>query len=216
MVGLFHDRVSGGFFYTSPWHEQLLGRTKQVLDLATPSPNAIAAEVLLALGRKEEALSTLKACLGWVQRMPTASGNFLGVLLQLLCELPEGVRLTSGIADHVEIALLPDVLTPDEDGWAHGEVVLMIPSGLHVNPNIAEPGLIATTLELVGLEGEAAFPDGREGRFEGNVSIPIRVKAVNMDAHFDLRVSFQACTESECRMPESRILTGLVKGTPMP
>jgi uncharacterized protein YyaL (SSP411 family) len=50
MVKLFWDAESGGFFFTGADSPQLLVRSQEVYDGATPSGNAIAALVLLRLG----------------------------------------------------------------------------------------------------------------------------------------------------------------------
>ncbi len=50
MLAHFYDAENGGFFDTSDDHEQLIFRPKDVQDNATPSGNALAAQVLLQLG----------------------------------------------------------------------------------------------------------------------------------------------------------------------
>jgi uncharacterized protein YyaL (SSP411 family) len=49
MVAHFHDSENGGFFDTSDDHETLIHRPKELQDNATPSGNAMAAQVLLKL-----------------------------------------------------------------------------------------------------------------------------------------------------------------------
>ena len=50
LIEQFEDQDSGGFFFTSHDHEQLIQRTKTYNDDATPSGNGVAAESLLILG----------------------------------------------------------------------------------------------------------------------------------------------------------------------
>ena len=50
MVKLFWDAEGGGFFFTGADSPQLLVRTQEIYDAATPSGNAIAAYMLLSLG----------------------------------------------------------------------------------------------------------------------------------------------------------------------
>ena len=50
LIEQFEDKTSGGFFFTSHDHEQLIQRSKSYSDDATPSGNGIAAESLLLLG----------------------------------------------------------------------------------------------------------------------------------------------------------------------
>jgi uncharacterized protein YyaL (SSP411 family) len=49
MLREFVDTANGGFFDTSSGHEQLIMRPKDIFDNATPSGNAVAADVLLRL-----------------------------------------------------------------------------------------------------------------------------------------------------------------------
>ena len=85
MLKHYGDRAGGGFFFTSDDHEDLLARTKDPLDRAIPSGNAVAAGVLVRLGRltgKKEYLDAAKGALeafgGFMQRMP---GSTAGLLL---------------------------------------------------------------------------------------------------------------------------------------
>src|SRR5687768_16324479 len=49
MVADFHDDGAGGFFQTAHGHEELIVRTREGSDGATPSANATAARVLCRL-----------------------------------------------------------------------------------------------------------------------------------------------------------------------
>ncbi len=51
MIDRFHDQRSGGFFFTSAAHQDLLVRTKPFYDGAVPSGNSVAATVLLRLAK---------------------------------------------------------------------------------------------------------------------------------------------------------------------
>ncbi len=80
----FADPGGGGFFYTAADHEQLIARTKELTDSSTPSGNALAATVLLRLGRLlgrsdflDAAERTLVAALPIMQRAATAAGQML-------------------------------------------------------------------------------------------------------------------------------------------
>ena len=50
MIAEFWDEQDGGFFYTGNSHEELIVRSKDFFDNATPSGNSVAADVLLRLG----------------------------------------------------------------------------------------------------------------------------------------------------------------------
>ena len=80
----FADSDAGGFFYTSTDHEQLITRSKDGMDNATPSGNGMAAYTLLRLGRltsradiEDQAIKTLEALSGQIDQMAMASGQSL-------------------------------------------------------------------------------------------------------------------------------------------
>src|SRR5262249_48403119 len=84
MCALFEDRDRGGFFYTSSSQEKLIARNKELHDASVPSGNAMAATVLIRLGKLlgnsaylESAGRTLAFAQSTLQRMPTASGQML-------------------------------------------------------------------------------------------------------------------------------------------
>jgi uncharacterized protein YyaL (SSP411 family) len=80
----FADSSAGGFYYTATDHERLITRTKELTDSSTPSGNALAATVLLRLGKLlgrgdylDAAESTLAAAVPMLERIPTACGQML-------------------------------------------------------------------------------------------------------------------------------------------
>lgn len=87
MVEEFWDEEEGGFFYTGQSHEELIVRTKDFFDNATPSGNSVAAEVLLHLSvltgdeQYQRRAVTLFRLLGnYIKRYPSAFGRALGAL----------------------------------------------------------------------------------------------------------------------------------------
>jgi uncharacterized protein YyaL (SSP411 family) len=87
MIAQFWDRESSGFFFTSSDHEQLITRTKDFYDNATPAGNSVAADALIRLSllTGEEryrimAEAILKLMKTAIARAPSAFG-------QLLCSL---------------------------------------------------------------------------------------------------------------------------------
>jgi uncharacterized protein len=87
MVGQFWDADAGGFFFTGKDHEQLITRTKDLQDNATPSGNAIAVLALLRLGAltgrsdlRQKAEATMRLCAGMMESHPTAAGQMLTAL----------------------------------------------------------------------------------------------------------------------------------------
>ncbi len=87
LVDQFHDGDEGGFYYTSDDHEQLIARTKDAQDNATPSGNGMAACAFLRLGRLTGRTDlatygerTLRAISGQLARSAMASGQGLMAL----------------------------------------------------------------------------------------------------------------------------------------
>jgi uncharacterized protein YyaL (SSP411 family) len=84
MIDQFWDVSEGGFFFTGRDHEALITRTKDLLDNATPSGNAMAATALLRLakltGRSdllEKVEATLQLCRGLMAERPMGAGQML-------------------------------------------------------------------------------------------------------------------------------------------
>ncbi|MBV9959051.1 MAG: thioredoxin domain-containing protein, partial [Acidobacteria bacterium] len=87
MIEEFWDAEDGGFFYTGRSHEELIVRTKDYFDNATPSGNSVAAEVLVTLAAltgnenyQRMAVTLFRLIAGYIKRYPTAFGRALGAL----------------------------------------------------------------------------------------------------------------------------------------
>jgi uncharacterized protein YyaL (SSP411 family) len=87
MVEHFHDDRNGGFFDTSDEHEALIARPKDYFDNATPSGNAVAADVLLRLYAltgdalyERLAVEVLRLLRDAMQRYPLGFGRALAAL----------------------------------------------------------------------------------------------------------------------------------------
>src|SRR5262249_23461049 len=84
MTDQFWDQAQGGFFFTGKDHEQLIARSKDLQDNATPSGNAVAATGLLRLARltgrqdlQDQAVQVLRLCHDLMARHPMAAGQLL-------------------------------------------------------------------------------------------------------------------------------------------
>jgi uncharacterized protein YyaL (SSP411 family) len=84
MIEQFWDDSQGGFFFTGRDQESLITRTKDLLDNATPSGNAVAATALLRLARltgnqdfEAKAIATLRLCRGLMTDRPMGCGQML-------------------------------------------------------------------------------------------------------------------------------------------
>ena len=87
MINEFWDDEEGGFFYTGRSHEDLIVRSKDFFDNATPSGNSVAAEVLLRVGLltdnadyQRRAITILRLMGATVQRYPSGFGRLLCAL----------------------------------------------------------------------------------------------------------------------------------------
>jgi len=87
MIDQFWDDEAGGFFFTGKAHEQLIVRSKDWLDNATPSGNSLATLVLLKLSvltgkadYRRRATTILRLVADQIQRFPSAFGQALTAL----------------------------------------------------------------------------------------------------------------------------------------
>ncbi|HMG34784.1 MAG TPA: thioredoxin domain-containing protein [Blastocatellia bacterium] len=111
MIELFWDSNEGGFFFTSSDHEELITRTKEYFDNATPSGNSVAALALQKLGiltqeikYQQHAVEILRATRAIVSRYPSAFGYLLCALDFYLSE-PKEIAIV-GEPDSHEVRLL--------------------------------------------------------------------------------------------------------------
>jgi uncharacterized protein YyaL (SSP411 family) len=87
MIDEFWDETDGGFFFTGNSHEELIVRSKDYFDNATPSGNSVAADVLLRLSvltgdadYARRAIAIFRLTAGAMQRYPPAFGRALCAL----------------------------------------------------------------------------------------------------------------------------------------
>jgi len=87
MFAEFWDEDTGGFYFTATNHEELLMRSKDFYDNATPSGNSAAADVLLKLSRltgdekyERYSITVLRLVAPQLRRYPQAFGRVLSTL----------------------------------------------------------------------------------------------------------------------------------------
>jgi len=87
MITEFWDEESGGFFFTSNDHEELVVRNKDFYDNATPSGNSVAADVMLRIAKltgeekyERFAVATLRISASQIKRHPQGFGRALSAL----------------------------------------------------------------------------------------------------------------------------------------
>jgi len=205
---LFADPAAPGFFYSKPDPSFIYRRTKPILDSAMPGSNAVLIRVLRRLGRWQEAGAILAGFLGWGERIPTATETLLGEAMQFLSE--GATVAATGETPQLRLQLDPNPATRDEDGWAYVELVVDIPQGCHINSESpAADWLIPTQLEAEGVYAEAAFPEGDQDQYEGQLVLPVRLQPKSgTTATYELRLTYQLCTESACFAPEIAKIEG--------
>ncbi|MBI3722048.1 MAG: hypothetical protein HY248_05795, partial [Fimbriimonas ginsengisoli] len=216
MVELFYDQDRGGFYSTSVWHGELFGRVKPVFDQPLPSGNALAIECLLALGDEELARRSLASLLGWIERAPQATESLLASGLGLLAHsrlIDETAEApTTPLASSaVQVRLASGELRVGDDGWARGSIEIDVPEAMHLNGNRPPARwLTPTSVEISPMVGEVDYPPGDE--YSGRVEIPFRVRLDDgvVGAEFEVTITYQACTQSECLAPQEVTLNGVV------
>jgi uncharacterized protein YyaL (SSP411 family) len=117
MIEEFWDEEQGGFFYTGRSHEELIVRSKDYFDNATPSGNSVAADVLLRLGvltaREDyarKAVTIFRLMRDTIERYPSAFGRLL-CAIDFHLSSPKEIAVV-GAADSAETrGLLREVWT---------------------------------------------------------------------------------------------------------
>jgi uncharacterized protein YyaL (SSP411 family) len=106
MISQFWDDQDGGFYFTSSDHEELITRTKDYFDNATPSGNSVAAAVLLKLGLLAQnreythhATTVLRTMRPAMSRYPSAFGYMLSALDFYLSE-PKEIAIVGKLDSH--------------------------------------------------------------------------------------------------------------------
>ncbi len=120
LLTLFHDESGGGFFTTGHDAERLIVRTKDVLDGATPSANAVAALSLARLG-----------ALTGSTRYTVAARQVVDMVGELLARHPTAFAHTVLTADHLvggwtEVVITghrPDLVDAVRSRWLPGAVL---------------------------------------------------------------------------------------------
>ncbi|HEX8843522.1 MAG TPA: thioredoxin domain-containing protein [Pyrinomonadaceae bacterium] len=117
MIEEFWDAEDGGFFYTGKNHEELIVRTKDFFDNATPSGNSVAAEALLHLAAltgnedySRKAVTIFRLLGGPLKKYSSAFGRLLGAL-DFYLSTPREIAVIGESKDEATRALLREVWT---------------------------------------------------------------------------------------------------------
>jgi uncharacterized protein YyaL (SSP411 family) len=208
----------GGFF-NSESGDDLLVRSKEVVDGAVPAANAVAvlnlqrlAEVTGKVEYLAEADRAIRSFAGIIEHQPEAARMMVVAALDQetqqgsLQDKPEARPLQQQAAEAVRVRLEQEA--PDDDGWRAIRVILEINPELHLQANPAGADyLVPTAVTADGLElRDLEYPAGVEllAGFSGE-SIQVYSGAVSIGAqaqgHGTLHVTWQACRENGCLPP---------------
>jgi uncharacterized protein YyaL (SSP411 family) len=131
MIAEFWDDTDGGFFYTGRSHEDLIVRSKDFFDNATPAGNSVAAEVLLRIGLltdqsdyQRRAATILRLTAAAMQRYPSGFGRLL-CALDFYLGKPQEIAVI-GNPDSSETQLLVDQIWK---AYVPNKVVATAPPG---------------------------------------------------------------------------------------
>lgn len=157
LIEQFEDEHSGGFFFTSHDHEQLIQRSKSYSDDATPSGNGIAAESLFVLGYLlaepryiDAAERCLKAAWRSIDQAAISHCSLLEALDQYLD--PPQIIILRGSAD-----ALASWQQPAKGAFLPHSYIFAIPADHGLPPSLAEKQVSETTLAYV-CEGMQCAP----------------------------------------------------------
>ena len=223
MLSDFWDEEDGGFFFAGREQEQLVARSKDMLDGALPSANGVAARVLARLAhlpgdeRYGEAANALfTAYGGLVERFPQGTQTLIGAA-HLLQKKPKPNSSFNPVSLEPEENVVP--LRIGERGEA--VFVLKIAEGYHINARRPdEKHLTPTEVELTltsdmpAIVGPLVLPPETMWQDEsGNtlrvymatvrITIPVALAAAFQSGTGEVRLTVrcQACGQTECLAP---------------
>jgi hypothetical protein len=230
----FWDAEDTGFFYASEEQEQLIARSKEMFDGALPSPNGVAARVLVRLSQTADSERFRQAAnlflfnyRGLLQRAP--QGTYTLTEAALLGETGSGSAATDAPV-RLTAAVSSVVVAPGEH--LDLDFTLLLASGYHVNSHHPPQSYLIPTTATVSFDipasvGPLVYPElvmatvaGQElPVYSGETAfrLPVRI-AGDADAfqgRITLTVRYQACTETACLAPDT--LTAIVEiASPLP
>lgn len=152
MIDEFWDNEDGGFFFTGRSHEELIVRSKDFFDNATPAGNSVAAEVLLRIGLltdtedyQRRAAAILRLMASALERYPSGFGRLL-CGLDFYLGTPKEIALIGEPGKIETQALRDSIWTP----YLPNKVIAQTSSG---NTKIAE--IVPLLRDRPQLEGKA-------------------------------------------------------------
>ena len=215
-----------GWYDTQEGQDDLFVRSRSLFDGSVPAATSMMLADLVGLEEAtgeavylEDAMSTIRAISPMLVRSPVGAALATSSLHQLIQRHPdrfdEPFEISMDNPSPVRMSADPGVVTLTPGGTAMVAIRLRMARGWHVNTN--DPGgEYVVPLEIVavggGVTAEPSFPAGRTMSVAGesvrvygdSVVIPVTLRAdANASGSVKLVVTWQACTEQECQMPET-------------
>jgi uncharacterized protein len=219
-------RCPEGGFFTAAGAPDVLFRSRDPFDGASPSPNGVAVLNLLGLAEAtgesrwlEEAESALRAFAPLIEAQPMAARTLVVATHRWhrrspaagMREVPGAVpRPPSGLEDEALRVVEPrlELEEPDAEGWRAFRLTLEIAPGWHLHANPAsEEGLVATRVEGLGCRlRRLSYPEGVPRAF-GFAEQELRVyeqeavltgELLEAEQSPRLRLTWQPCDERRC------------------
>lgn len=136
MITEFWDEENGGFFFTGNNHEELIVRSKDYYDNATPSGNSVAADVLLKLAKltgdekyERFAVTVLRLVVPQIRRFPQGFGRVLSTLEFYLNPVKEIVILGkkgNELEKEIWSAYLPDKIIVSAENNKNSDLIPLL------------------------------------------------------------------------------------------
>jgi len=238
----FFDDQNGAYFNTPEGQGDLFVRTKTVMDGAVPSANSMMAHNLVTLheftGERsfaDDAVTTFRAISSTIRQHPVAAILSVRALHRTFEKLPAvAERINEGIEQARETDVTVRVSQSSVDLRRHDSdqltIQLFIPEGAHISAHApGNESLTPLDVRMVGGQGvdiSVEYPQGE--RFSaafsgqemlvhtGTVELPITVKKTgDVRGEPQITLTYQMCTESECRQPVTAALPVEINpGTP--
>ena len=205
---------AGAFYFSDAGQSDLLVRQAVAADSPLPSGNAVAAQVLTALGQIEAASEIISAFAGAIEQQ----GEAHSALVQAAMEAIERIG---------PIAVSPRDLARELRGLQHQEVVnakawrngpqqiiveISVANGYHINASDVPQGLYPTRLTIHGSQSSITYPpagqklplpDGQQvSVYSGQVVLTVDLPEATERVRMSLR--FQPCSDSACL--EARVI----------
>jgi uncharacterized protein YyaL (SSP411 family) len=214
-----NDRGTGGFYFTSADAKDLIVRQMVGTDSPLPSGNAVAAMVMLDLGREDVARSTLATFAQQMQQQGEGmSAMVQAAMRHVQCHGEIRVEAGEQSQSEADRPLSPIELAHRVVGigiaWHDPEsleVKLQILNPFHINAHDASEGMIPAELSVSGTQPIAIeYPHGQDEPYgdrsirvyHGQISIMIRFAQAPKE-QIRLHLRYQACDDSAC-LPEVR------------